>query len=154
MAQRRSSGLRTTVEGLENRGPVICLLGAISAVVGCFWFALFYLSQPAVYSNPGLAAYPPAPATQLVNAPEVAPPPSLTALAQEQTPQKPTKQPDPRHKHGRAVPHENDQRVFAYAQAWNTFGSVRQWDNSYRDSSFKRGGTPHPRKTGGPKSSF
>jgi hypothetical protein len=60
MAQRRSSGLRTTVGGSESRGPVICLLGAISAVVGCFWFALFYLSQPAVYANPGLAAYPPA----------------------------------------------------------------------------------------------
>jgi hypothetical protein len=144
-----------TVGGSESRGPVICLLGASSVVVACFWFAIFYLSQPAVYPNPGVAAYPRAPATQLVNAPEVAPPPSLTALAQAQTPQKPTKQPNPpRHKHGRALPHEDDPRVFAYAQAWNTFGSVRRWDNSYRDSSFNRGGTARPRISGGPKSSF
>jgi len=148
-------------------GPVICLLGAIS-VVGFFGFALFYLSQPAIYPNPGLPAYTPPPATRLVplprisDAPEIAPatrrdePASaLAALAQAQTPQKPTKEPDPPgHEHGHALPHQSDPRAFGYAQPWDKFGYARQRDSWYRDSSFNRGGAARPRISGGPKSSF
>jgi hypothetical protein len=147
-------------------GPIICLLGSISAV-GVFGFALFYLSQPAIYPNPGLAAYTPPAATRLVplprisDAPEVAseqatlgdePPSAETALAQAQ---KPTKESDPSgHEHARALPHQSDPRAFGYSQPWDKFGYAQQWNGRYRDSSFNRGGGARPRMSGGPKSSF
>lgn len=139
--------------------PAFWLIGTIISIVGCFWFLLFSLSRPAVYPNPGLAAYTPPPAMRLVplprtsDAPEIPepavsrdPPSALAAFAQPVPDQKQTKEAAPSaHKRPRAVSHESGERAFGYAQPW---------PHQYRDQYINRGWTSRPRLTGGPKSWF
>jgi len=134
--------------------PLFWLVGVITGVVGCFWFMLFHLSQPAIYANPGVAAYTPPPATRLIplprksDAPELAyspdaPASPLTAFAQAD--QRGAMSEPTARKRTRAITPENDQRTSDYGQQWNygygAANSNRAWNG--------------PRKmSGGPKSSF
>jgi hypothetical protein len=59
---------------------VIWIVSAITAVVGCFWFLIFDLSQPTVYSNPCVAAYMPPPGTRLLPLPRTSDAPELADL--------------------------------------------------------------------------
>jgi hypothetical protein len=44
-------------------------LSAVCALIGCFFFGLYELMQPARYANPGMAAYKPPPASVVAYAP-------------------------------------------------------------------------------------
>ena len=136
--------------------PLFSIIGAITAIVGCFWLLLFDLSRPTIYPNLGLAAYTPPPGTRLLPLPrksgaqELAdlpdePPSPLTALAQAKANEKPVKvdSPTAARKHVRAAPREYDQRTLGYAQEWN-YGQS-DW-NSNRAWSGRRN------LTGGPES--
>ena len=136
--------------------PLFWLIGVITAIVGCFWFMLFQLSQPAIYANPGAAAYTPPPGTRLIpllrksDAPEVAyfpdaPASPLTAFAQAQTDQRGAMSEPPARKRTRATTPENDQRTSDYGQ---------QWDYGYGAASGNRASSGPRRMSGGPKSSF
>ncbi len=132
--------------------PVFLILSAILAVVGSFWLLLFHFSQPAIYPNPGLAAYVPPPGTRLLpllrksDAPELAnlpdEPPPLAALAQAQD-QKMFE--SPARRRPRVAIHENNHWTSDYRQQWNS--GQGDWSGNRAWSS--------PRKmSGGPKSSF
>jgi hypothetical protein len=139
----------------EHALPLLWTVTAITAIVGCFWFFLFYLSQPTIYPNPGLAAYMPPPGTRVLplpresDAPVLAdlptePPSPLAAMAQAQVSQKQMKDAPPARKHPRTVPRENEQRITGYAEQWYGYGN---WESNRAPSS-------GPRVTGGPKSWF
>jgi hypothetical protein len=126
---------------------------AVTGVVACFWFSLFYLSRPTSVPNPGLTAYTPPPGTRLLplphmsEAPELADVPNeptspLTAMAQAQTSQKKAKDPPSAHKRPRTVPRKTEQRALGYAQQWN---GLRQLGGQSQ---------PEHRLIGGPKSWF
>ena len=83
----------------ESGLPILWTVTAITAVFGCFWFFVLYLSQPTIYPNPGVAAYTPPAGTRLLplpresNAPALAEipedsPSPLTTMAQAQLRQK------------------------------------------------------------------
>ena len=156
--------------GLPNRDdmvPALCLVGVIAMVVGGPYYALFHLSKPTVYPNPGVAAYQPPPATRLVplphvsDAPEIAAEPSspsglpatspLTAFAQSSKEAAP-----PERKHARAP--RADSRVIDYApsgyaqsgyaqpgytQTWGSSGYAQSsggsWGGSWGGSSGNSG---------------
>jgi hypothetical protein len=148
--------MKTYGSDLDERAlPLLWTVLAITGVVACFWFSLFYLSRPTSFPNPGLAAYTPPPGTRLLplprvsDAPELAdvpiePTSPLTAMAQAQTSQKQAKDPPSAHKRPRTVPRETEQRTLGYAPQWNGYGS---WEGNRSPS----GG---PRLSGGPKSWF
>jgi hypothetical protein len=136
--------------------PVFWIVGAILAVAAYFSFLLIYLSQPAVYQNPGLTVHAPplniplmpAPrksdAAKLADLPDA--PSPVTALAQAQTDDKKLKdRRAPGRNRPRAVPHENDRRTLDYARQWN-YGHF-DWNSS-------RAWSGVPKLTGGPKSWF
>jgi hypothetical protein len=137
----------------ESVLPVILMLSAILAVVGCFWLLLFYFSQPTIYPNPGLAAYVPPPGTRLLpllrksDAPELAnlpdePPSPLAALAQAQD-QKRFE--SAARRRPRVAIHENDHWTSDYGQ---------QWNSGHDDWSGNRAWSSPRKMSGGPKSSF
>jgi hypothetical protein len=139
----------------ERALPLLWTVMAITGVVACFWFSLFYLSRPTSVPNPGLAAYTPPPGTRLLplprvsDAPELADVPNeptspLTAMAQAQTSQKQAKDPPSAHRHLRTVPRETEQRAWGYAQQWNGYGS---WEGNRSPGGGRR-------LVGGPKSWF
>jgi hypothetical protein len=141
----------------EWAAPLLLVLCAILAAAAGFFLLLYFLCQPTVTSNPGLAAYTPPPATRLVplprqsTAPELADIPpaaaspapaassALTALAQAQPrdpPAKPAR--PPARKRPRVEPSEHDQRNFGFDQQWNS--GTRGWSDN--------------RAAGGPRSWF
>ena len=161
----------------DELGPALCIVGIIAILLGGSYYALFYLSKPTVYPNPGVEAYHLPPATRILppprvsDAPEVAVAPSgddasPKVLAQASAPQAPAKDAAaPSHK-GAHSSRRADWRAsypqngdgFTSAQAWNSFGYARQWDNSYRGS-VNYGGFAHDaparsRTSGGPRSPF
>ena len=140
----------------ELAQPVFWIVGAILAVAAYFSFLLIYLSQPAVYQNPGVLVHAPAPniplmpvrrkseAAKLADLPDA--PSPVTAFAQAQTDDKKLKdRRAPGRNRPRAVPHENVSRTLDYARQWNyghfDWNSARAWNGV-------------PKLTGGPKSSF
>jgi hypothetical protein len=140
----------------ERALPVFLIAGAILAVTACFSYLLIYLSQPAVYQNPGLAVYtpppniPPVPIPRKSDAPKLADRPDtpspVTALAQAQTDDKKLKGARaPVRNRPRVVPQENDRRTLDYARQWN-YGHF-DWNSSHARSGV-------PKLTGGPKSWF
>jgi hypothetical protein len=113
--------------------PGLGIAGAIMAVGGLFFSALYSFAQPTFYENPGLAAYKPPPATRLVPLPRISDAPELvqlpdlpasplTALAQAQAPDKPASEKPAKavhqaaHRHAPAVPRGYDQQRSGYAQ--------------------------------------
>jgi hypothetical protein len=127
--------------------PLFWVLCAILTAAGGFFLLLYFLCQPTVTSNPGLAAYTPPPATRLVplprqsTAPELADIPptapspaltassALTALAQAQPSDPPAKPARPAvRKRPRVEPSEHDQRNFGFAQQWNP--GYRGWSDN------------------------
>jgi hypothetical protein len=124
--------------------PLLGVFGAILAGAGCLFLLTYYLSQPAMNPNPGVAAYTPPPATRLVplprksDAPELAdlpplptePSPALTALAQAQPSDQPPKREAraPVRKRPRIDPRDDDQNRFGSVQPWK-YGN-RDWDNN------------------------
>jgi hypothetical protein len=154
-------------------GPCLCLAGALAAVVGVFIYALFYLSRPTVYPNPGVAAYHAPPATVLGPQPRVSsafdiPPEPLTPdqssafaeLAGASASPDPAKDaPSSAQKHARSLrdpSRDSGLRAFGYVEPP---GNSFQW-NTYRGDAF-RGSVNNnssfairPRMSGGPKSPF
>ena len=135
----------------EIAQPILWTVTAITMVIGCFWFFVFYLSQPTIYPNPGLAAYTPPAGTRLVpiprksDAPDLADipessPSPLTAMAQAPLREKEVK--DLR-KHAHAIPREAEQPMVGYPQQWS--GDSNRGNSRVPSS---------PRMTGGPKSWF
>jgi len=132
----------------DELGPaVIWIVSAITAVVGCFWFLIFDLSQPTVYSNPGVPAYTPPAGTRLIplprtsDAPELAdvpnePPSPLTALARALD-QKETV-PEPPARKRPSVERTSDYR--------------QQWNSGYSERNSNRAGSGPRKMSGGPKS--
>jgi hypothetical protein len=131
----------------EWAAPVFSVLCAILAAAGGFFLLLYFLCQPTVTLNPGLAAYTPPPATRLVplprqsTAPELADIPpaaappalsassALTAFAQAQPSDPPAKPARPAvRKRPRVEPSEHDQRNFGFAQQWNS--GYRGWSDN------------------------
>lgn len=118
--------------------PIFLITSAMLAVGGAFFLLIFSLSQPTIYSNPGVAAYTPPPRTTPLplprksDAPELTelsdePTSPLTALAQAQTSGKqvkPIARP-PVRKHPRSDPREIDQRRWGYPQQGNY--EYRDW---------------------------
>ena len=113
----------------EIAQPILWTVTAITMVIGCFWFFVFYLSQPTIYPNPGLAAYSPPAGTRLVpppresDAPDLAEVPEnssspLTAMAQDQLRQKEVKAVPQVRKHPHTTPREAEQPIVGYAQQW------------------------------------
>jgi hypothetical protein len=116
----------------EWAAPLFGVFGAFLAGAAGLFLLLYFLSQPTINANPGVAAYKPPPATRLIplprisDAPELADLPTdtstaLTALAQAR-PSDPPAKPAPRpaaHKRPRAEPLAHDQRSFGFAQQWN-----------------------------------
>lgn len=137
--------------GDDWEAPLFGVFGAILAGAAGLFLLLYWLCQPAINANPGVAAYTAPPATRLVplprisDAPELADLPAdtsspLTALAQAQPndqPAKPTPRPVAR-KRPRPEPRDLDPHNFGFAQQWN-FGSS---------------GTNNRAWSGGPKSWF
>jgi hypothetical protein len=146
---------RPKLQNDEWAPSVIWIVSAITAVVGCFWFLIFDLSQPTVYPNPGMAAYTPPPGTRLLplprtsDAPELAdlpnePPSPLTAMARALDQKEAVPEPSP-HKRPRVAAGENEQRTSDYGQPWN-YG--------YGDRNSNRAASGPHKMSGGPKSSF
>ena len=112
--------------------PLLGVSSAILAGAAGLFALIFFLCQPAVSPNPGVAAYTPPPATRLVplprisDAPELAElpaeaPSGLAALAQARADDPPAK-PPPRpvaRKRPRVEPVEREQRNIGFAQPWN-----------------------------------
>jgi hypothetical protein len=112
--------------------PLLGVSGAFLAGAAGIFLLIFFLCQPSVSPNPGIAAYTPPPATRLVplprvsDAPELAELPAetpspLAALAQARAGDLPAK-PPPRPvagKRPRVEPVEHDQRNAGFAQPWN-----------------------------------
>jgi hypothetical protein len=115
--------------------PLLGISGAILAGAAGLFLLIYFLCQPTVSANPGVAAYAPPPATRLVplprisDAPELAelsvdspsPPSPLSALAQARAGDQPAK-PPPRpvaRKRPRVEPIEREQRNVGFAQPWN-----------------------------------
>ena len=109
--------------------PVFWIVSAITAILGCFWFLIFDLSQPTIYPNPDLAASRPRPLPRLLplprmsDAPQLAdlpnePPSPLTAFAR--TPdQREVMSESPARKRHRVTAGENEQRTSDYGQRWD-----------------------------------
>jgi hypothetical protein len=146
---------RSKLQNDEWAPSVIWIVSAIIAIIGCFWFLIFDLSQPIIYSNPGLAAYTPPPGTRLLplprrsDAPELAdlanePPSPLTALARALD-QKEVMSEPPARKRPRVTAGENEQRTSDYGQ---------QWNYGYGDRNSNRASSGPHKMSGGPKSSF
>jgi hypothetical protein len=119
--------------GDEWDAPVFCYLGTLLAGAAGLFLLLYFLSQPTINLNPGVAAYVAPPATRLVplprqsDAPELAelavdPPSPLTAYAKAQASDPQAKRGPPARKHPRADPGPYDQRGPGFVQQWN-FGS-------------------------------
>jgi len=144
----------------ESALPLVGIVSAIAAIIGCLWFFVLYLSQPTIFPNPGLAAYTPPVGTRLIplprdsDAPELAevqaelPSPrsamvqaSVSAMAQAQPRQTEVKAPPQVRKHHHATSREAEQQIAGYAQQWSG-GKV----------STRAPSGPH--LTGGPKSWF
>ena len=112
--------------------PLLGVSVAFVAGAGGLFLLIYFLCQPTVSPNPGVAAYAAPPATRLVplprvsDAPELAelpaePPTGLAALAQARAGDQRAKLP-PRpvaHKRPRLEPVERDQRKFGFGQPWN-----------------------------------
>jgi hypothetical protein len=144
----------------EWDAPVFWILTAILAgAAGLFLVLYFFLLQPTIHPNPGLAAFTPPPGTRLVplprksTAPELAdipgdPPSPLTALAKAQTDDQPVKHETrpPAHRHPRADPSDSGQRSYGFAQPWSYGSHVPSSNNA--PSSNNRAWS------GGPKSWF
>jgi hypothetical protein len=138
----------------ESASAIFWIISAIVAVVGCFWFLVFDLSQPTIYPNPGLAAYTPPAGTRLLplwrrsDAPELAtlssePPSPLTALARTVD-----------HKEVSELPARNRPRVAIRANEQRTSAYGQQWDYGYGDRNSNRVWSDPHKMSGGPKSSF
>jgi len=167
----------------EELGPALCLVGIIAILLGGSYYALFDLSKPTVYPNPGVEAYHSPEATRLVplprvsDAPEVAAEPvgeaaseSASVLPQAPAPHAPAKEAAaPSHKSTRTSQNADPRGLqrwdnFRSSQSWNSFGYARQWDNPYRDNPYRstasnypgfgRDAPPRARISGGPKSPF
>ncbi len=115
--------------------PLLGVSSAILAGAAGIFALIFFLCQPTVSPNPGVAAFAPPPATRLVplprisDAPELAELPAeahsgLAALAQARAVDQPAKPPPHpiARKRPRVEPIEHDQRNFGFAQPWN-FGN-------------------------------
>ena len=120
--------------------PLLGVFSVVLAGASCIFLLLYYLSQPAINRNPGVAAYTPPPGTRLVplprksDAPELAelppdPPSALTALAQAVPSDQPAKRAarPPAGKRPRIDPAEDDRARFSPDQQWK-FG-YRDWNN-------------------------
>jgi hypothetical protein len=112
--------------------PLLGVFGAILAGAAGIFLLIYFLCQPTVSPNPGIAAYTPPPATRLVplprisDAPELAELPAetpspLAALAQARPGDPPAKPPLRlvARKRPRVEPVEHDQRNVGFAQPWN-----------------------------------
>jgi hypothetical protein len=136
--------------------PMLAVFGTILAGAACFFLLTYYLFQPTLSPNPGLAAYTPPPGTRLVplprksDAPELAELPAepssvarasgasasgprtagLSALAQAQPSDQPSKREahPPVHKRPRLEPREDDRGKYGPDQQWK-FG-YRDWNNN------------------------
>jgi hypothetical protein len=147
--------VRSNSRGDEWALPLFWIVGAMTAIVACFWFLLFDLSQPTAYPNPGLAAHTPPPGTRLIpllrrsDAPKLADVPNepaspLTALAQAPSNQKGVPELPPRNR-PRVAASQDDQQKSDYGQQWNNGSSAGSSNRAWSG----------PRKmSGGPKSSF
>jgi hypothetical protein len=121
--------------------PLLGVFSIILAGASCIFLLLYYLSQPAIRHNPGVAAYTPPPGTRLVplprknDAPELAelqpdPPSPLTALARALPSDQPAKREarPPTRKRPRVEPREDERARFSPDQQWK-FG-YRDWNNN------------------------
>jgi len=151
---------RSKLQNDEWALSVFWIVSAITAIVGCFCFLIFDVSQPTNYPNPGLAANTPPPGTRLLSfsrtsdAPELAdlpkgPPSPLTALARapdqkEVMSESPAGEP-PARKRPRGAAGENERRTSNYGQ---------QWHYGYGDRNSNRTWSGPRKMSGGPKSSF
>jgi hypothetical protein len=104
--------------------PLLGVSGAVLAGAASLFSLIFFLCQPAVSPNPGVAAYTPPAATRLVPLPRISDAPELpaetssglTALAQAQAGDQPAKPPRPAaRKRPRVDPGERDQLRFRAA---------------------------------------
>jgi hypothetical protein len=121
--------------------PPFLAASTILGIVGIFALSFYILFQPAVYENPGLAAYSPPQATRLVplprksDVPELAdlpelPEPPSTALAQAQTndkPAKPVARP-PFRRRLQGTHRDNEQPRLGYSPQWNY--TDRDWNRN------------------------
>jgi hypothetical protein len=112
--------------------PLLGVASVFLAGAAGLFFLIYFLCQPTVNPNPGIAAYSAPPATRLVplprisDAPELAelpaePPSALAALAQARAGDQPPK-PPPRpvaRKRARAEPGEREPRNVGFGQPWN-----------------------------------
>jgi hypothetical protein len=111
--------------------PLLGVAGAFLAGAGGLFLLIYFLCQPTVSPNPGIAAYTAPPATRLVplprisDAPELAellaePPSALAALAQARAADQPAKLPPrPVARRRARVEPERVQRNLGFAQPWN-----------------------------------
>jgi hypothetical protein len=151
-----TAGSRVT----DELGPALCLIVTIATLLSGAYYALFVLSKPTVYPNPGVEAYHLPAATRILplprvsDAPDVAigeaspggEPASSSTRQASAAPQPPAKEAaPPTHKAAHASQSASRRTFatqhwdnFASSQAWNSFGYVRQWDNSYRNNSSYR----------------
>jgi hypothetical protein len=139
----------------EGALPVFWIVSAITAILACFWFLIFDLSQPTIYPNPSFAAPRPPPRTGLVplprmsDAPQLAdlpnePPSPSTAFARAPA-QREVMSESPARKRHRVTAGENEQRTSDYGQ---------RWDYGYGDRNSNRAWSGAHKMSGGPKSSF
>jgi hypothetical protein len=133
----------------ELAAPLFWMLSANLAAAAGFFLLLYFLHQPTISPNAGVAAYMPPPGTRLIplprrsDAPELVdlsadPASALSALAQAQTSDQHAKADahPPARKRPRADPGEHDQRKVGFGQQWN-FG-YSGWNNNRSSSSNSR----------------
>jgi hypothetical protein len=133
----------------ELAAPLFWMLSANLAAAAGFFLLLYFLHQPTINPNAGVAAYMPPPGTRLIplprrsDAPELVdlsadPASALSALAQAQTSDQHAKADahPPARKRPRADPGEHDQRKVGFGQQWN-FG-YSGWNNNRSSSSNSR----------------
>jgi hypothetical protein len=156
----------------DELGPAVCIIATVAIFLGGSYYALFDLSKPTAYPNPGVESYHLPAATRILPLPRVSDAPAIaiepapsggesasTALAQASTPAPAKDAAAPSHKATHPTP-ESDPRA---AQAWSSFGYAPQWDTHQWDtrrgsansgSAFAHDPPARPRTSGGPKSSF
>jgi hypothetical protein len=160
-------------------GPALSLVCIIAALLGGAYYAIFHLSAPTVYANPGVEAYRAPLATRLVPQPRMSDAPDLpiepaslsaplpdnaSSGAKAATQAGPAREAAPS-RHARASP-QNDPHGAGYPQGWGSYGYSPQWVNPgyvrQRDSSSANGwsangwgftpNAPTRAPRGGPKS--
>ncbi len=112
--------------------PLLGVAGTFLAAAAGLFLLIYFLCQPTVNPNPGIAAYTAPPATRLVPLPRVSdatelaelpaePTSGLAALAQARAGDQPAKLvPRPvAHKRTRVEHGERDQRDLGFGQPWN-----------------------------------